>query len=79
MGPPSWDIDKVLTYLHGYTFELLALKPLRLVAMKVSFLLALVTALVTVGEIQALSCRVASHGSDISLAYIPEFMAKTES
>ena len=30
------------------------------------------------GELQALSCRVASHGLDISLAYLLEFVAKIE-
>ena len=43
--------------------------------MKVSFLLALATAK-RVGELQALSCRVAYHGPDLSLAYLPEFVAK---
>ena len=46
--------------------------------MKVAFLLALATAK-RVGELQTLSCRVASRGPDISLAYLPEFVAKTES
>ena len=32
-----------------------------------------------VGELQALSCRVVSHGPDMSLAYLQEFVAKTES
>ena len=45
---------------------------------KVSFLLALATAK-RVGEHQALSFRVASRGPDISLAYLLEFVAKTES
>ena len=78
MGPPSWDLVKVLTYLCGSTFELLASKPLQLVTMKVSFLLALAMAK-RVGELQALSCHVAYHGPDLSLAYLPEFVAKTES
>ena len=74
----QWDILKVLTYLRGSTFEPLASKPLRLVTMKVAFLLALMAAK-RVGELQALYCRVASHGPDISLAYLPEFVAETES
>ena len=78
VGPPLWDLVKVLIYLRGSTSEPLASKPLHLVTMKVSFLLALATAK-RVGELQALSCRVASYGPDISLAYLPEFMAKTES
>ena len=46
--------------------------------MKVAFLLTLATAK-RVGELQALSCRVASRGPDMSLSYLPEFVAKTES
>ena len=44
--------------------------------MKVAFLLALAMAK-RVGELQALSCRVASHGPHNLLAYLPEFVAKT--
>ena len=57
VGLPSWDLVKVLTCLHGSTFEPLALKPLRLVTIKVPFFLALATAK-RVGELQAhfLSC-----------------------
>ena len=77
VGPPLWDLVKVLTYLCGSTFEPLASNPLRLVTMKVSSLMALVTAK-RVGELHALSCWVASHGRDISLAYLPEFVAKTK-
>ena len=78
VGPPSWDLVKVFTYLRGFTFEPLASKPLQFATMKVSFLLALAMTK-RVGELQALSCRVASHGPDISLAYLPEFVAKTKS
>ena len=39
--------------------------------MKVLFLLFLVTAK-RVGEFQAISCRVAFQGHDLSLAYLPE-------
>ena len=46
--------------------------------MKVSFLLALATAK-RVGDLPALSCRVAFRGPDLSLAYLSEFVAKTES
>ena len=46
--------------------------------MKVSFLLALAVAKM-VGELQALYCCVAYRGPDLSLAYLPEFVAKTES
>ena len=77
MCPPSWDLVKVLTCLCVSTFEPLALKPLLVATMKVSFLFALATAK-SVGKLQALSCHVAYHGPALSLAYLPEFMAKTE-
>ena len=70
VAPPSWDLVKVLTYLCGSTFGPLYSKPLHLVTMQVAFLLALVMAK-RVGELQALSCRVASHDPDMSLAYLP--------
>ena len=31
-----------------------------------------------VGELQAISCGVAFEGHDLSLSYLPEFVAKTE-
>ena len=46
--------------------------------MKVLFLLSLATAM-RVGKHQALSRPVAFCGLDISLSYLPEFVAKTES
>ena len=78
VGPPPWDLVKVLPYLRGSTFEPLASKPLRLATMKVSFLLALATTK-RVGELQTLFCRGASRVLDISLSYLPEFVAKIES
>ena len=78
VGPPSWDLVKVLTYLRGSAFEPLSSKPSWIVTMKVSFLLALATAK-RMGELRALYFRVASRGPDFSLAYLPEFVAKTGS
>ena len=75
VGPPSWDLVKVLTYLRGSVFEPLSSKLLRVFTMKVSFLLALVTAK-RVGELQDLSFHVASRGPDISLAYLPELWGR---
>ena len=46
--------------------------------MKVLFLLSLATAK-RVGELQAVSFRVAFQGDDLSLSYLPKFVAKTES
>ena len=37
MGPPSWDLVKVLTYLRGSVFEPLSSKPLRVVMKKIAF------------------------------------------
>ena len=78
MGPPSWYLVKVLDFLHSSVFETLSSEPLHIVTMKVSFLLALATAKM-VGELQALSSRITFLGSDLSLPYLPEFVAKMES
>ena len=64
VGPPSWDLVKVLEYLHGPVFEPLSSKPLRLITIKTLFLLSLATAK-WVGELQALWRRVVSQGPDI--------------
>ena len=37
VGPPSWDLVKVLSYLRGSVFEPLSSKPLQIVMMKVFF------------------------------------------
>ena len=58
--------------------NLLSSKPVHVVTTKVSFLLALATAK-RVGELRALSSRVAFHGPDLSLPYLPKFVAKTKS
>ena len=78
VGPPSWDLLKVLSFLRGGSFEPLLSCSLRQLTMKVLFLLSLATAK-KVGELQALSCHVAFRGSDLSPYYLPEFVAKTES
>ena len=66
VGPPSWDLVKVLEYLCGPVFELLSSKPLRVITINILFLLSLVMAK-QVGERQALSSRVVFHGPDIYL------------
>ena len=78
VGPPSWDLVKVLEYLPGPVFEPLSSKPLRVITVKTLFLLALATAK-RVGELQALSHCVVSQGLDIYVLYLPEFVAKTKS
>ena len=69
---------RVLDYFRGPVFEPLASKDLRTVTCKVLFLLSLATAK-RVNELQALSRSVAFSGKDLSLSYLPEFVAKTES
>ena len=69
---------RVLEYIRGPVSEPLSSKPLRIITIKTFFLLSLATAKL-VGKIQALSCRVAFQGSDISLTYLPAFVTKMES
>ena len=78
VGPPSWDLVKVLEYLRGPSFEPLASQSLWTVTLKTLFLLSLATAK-RVGELQALSHLIATRGSDIAVSYLQEFVAKTES
>ena len=78
IGPPSWDLVKVLEYLRCPVFELLFSKPLRVITVKTLFLLSLAMAK-KIGELQALSRCVVSQGPDVYLSYLPEFVAKTES
>ena len=59
-------------------FEPLASKNLRMVTCKILFLLSLATTK-RVGELQVLSCSFAFRGKDLSLPYLLEFVAKTES
>ena len=76
--PPSWDLDVVLRYLIASTFEPLSSTPLRSLTKKVLFLVALATPK-RVGALQAISRYVSFHSSGACLAYVPEFLAKTES
>ena len=76
--PPTWDLCRVLEYLRGPVFEPLASKDLRTVTCKVLFLRSFATAK-RASELQALSLSIAFSGKDLSLSYLPEFVAKTES
>ena len=78
ISPPSWDLDRVLSSLKGEDFEPLESVSMRSLTVKTLFLVALATAK-RVGELQALSVRVANSGRDLVLSYVPEFVAKTES
>ena len=78
-GPkvPAWNVDVVLRALLAPPFEPMETADLRQGTMKTLFLVALATAK-RVGELQALSRGVARRGEDWILAYLPEFVAKTE-
>ena len=65
-GPPALDLVKVLEFLHGPTFEPLHSSLLPVVTMKVLFLLSLAT-VKRVGELQAISRRVAFRGHNLSI------------
>ena len=75
--PPSWDLLKVLEFLRSPLFEPIAKASLRGLTRKMLFLVALATAKI-VGELQALSRNVSFSSSSAGLAYVPEFLAKTE-
>ena len=64
--PLGFRLLKVLDFLRSFIFEPLLSKPLHVVTMKVSFLLALATAK-RVGELQTFSSRVAFRGPDLVL------------
>ena len=74
----SWDLDKVLEYLSGPTFEPLAEASFHNKTRKARFLLTMATAK-RVGSLQALSFSVSHQGDDLVLHYDPFFLAKTES
>ena len=75
---PPWDLLCVLSLLKGPPFEPLSLCSLRDLTCKVLFLVFLATAH-RVGELQVVSSSVSFAGEDISLSYLPEFRAKSES
>ena len=77
LSPPSWDVEVVLRALRSPPFEPLVSCSLRDLTIKTLFLVSLATAK-RVGELQALSYRVAKSGQDLTLTYLPEFVAKTE-
>ena len=77
-NPLSWDLVKVLSFLRDARFEPLTTCDFHMLTMKVLFLLSLATAK-RISELHAFSRRVAFPGKDLSLSYLPEFVAKTES
>ena len=68
------NLDVVLKALSLAPFEPLRFASFRYLTKKTLFLVLLTTAK-RVGEIQALSHRVAWQGDDILLSYLPEFFA----
>ena len=78
VSPPDWDLDHVLKALRLSPYEPLGEASFRDLSKKTLFLLSLATAK-RVSEIQALSHKVAKLGGDLTLAYLPGFVDKTES
>ena len=76
--PPRWDLNKALDALRGPPYEPLADASFRNLTKKCLFLVALATVR-RVGELQAISSRVAWLGPDASVSYVASFVAKTES
>ena len=77
--PPAWNLLTVLEFLKSPIFELLRQASLRDLTRKTLFLIALASAK-RVSELQALSRTVAfSSSAAAAVAYVPEFLAKTES
>ena len=75
--PPSWDLLKILEFLRSPLFEPIAKASLRDLTRKTLFLVALAMAK-RFGELQALSRVVSFSSSSAGFAYVPEFLAKTE-
>ena len=73
-----WDLAKILDSLRKSPFVPLSFASFRDITKKVLFLVAIATAK-RVGELQALSRRVAFRGKDLVVSYSLWFMAKTES
>ena len=78
IAPSSLDLDRVLSSLRREPFEPLESAIMRDLTIKTLFLIAQATAK-RVGELQALSGRVTSSGSDRWLSYVPGFVVKADS
>ena len=74
---PSWDLDKVLSYLASDMFQDMGEISLDLLTKKTLFLVALAT-VKRLGELQAVSSVIATNQDDFMLSYLPEFLAETE-
>ena len=76
--PPAWNLLTVLEFLKSPIFEPLRQASLCDLMRKTLFLIALASAK-RVSELQALSRTVSFSSSATAVAYVPEFLAKTES
>ena len=76
--PPAWNLLTVLKFLKSPIFEPLRQASLRDLTRKTLFSIALAPAK-RVSELQALSRTVSFSSTAAAVAYIPEFLAKTES
>ena len=76
--PPTWDLEVVLRYQRSLSFEPLSRSSLRFLTKKTLFFISLAIAK-RVSELQALSKHVTFSSSGACVAYVPEFVAKTES
>ena len=76
--PLTWDLEVVLRYLRSSSFETLSRLSLRSLTKKTLFMISVATAKL-VSELQALSKHVAFSSSGACVAYVLEFVAKTES
>ena len=76
--PPAWNLLTVLEFLKSPIFEPLRQASLRDLTRKTLFLISLASAK-RVSELQALSRTVAFSSSAAAVAYVPEFLSKTES
>ena len=74
----QWDLQVVLLSFTRPPYVPLEAASFRDLTKKTLFLLSLATVR-RVGELQAVSRHVAWRGNDVSLSYLPSFVAKTES
>ena len=76
--PPTWDLEIVLRYRSSSSFEPLSVLSLRSLMKKSLFFISLAT-IMRVSALHALACHVSFSSSGACMAYVPEFVAKTES
>ena len=75
---PSWDVNRVLMSLCEPPYEPLGNASFVDLTKKTLFLVSLAS-VKRVGELRAVSAKVAKKGDNLVLSYVPSFVAKTES